>query len=129
MRKSGNTMERVAWQIYAAIFCGIQLVGMLQMEWIIEDIALSAWILLGCIPLLGFAFKFKAAIPLVWKAYFLLLIIVVGMFTTFLLFGAFNSGFNEAHGKTLLAMVIQVPFWYAVWAYAYRSKGLWVRNS
>ncbi|MBT3043513.1 MAG: hypothetical protein KME67_11680 [Candidatus Thiodiazotropha sp. (ex Codakia orbicularis)] len=99
------------------------------MEWKTEEIALSAWSLLGCVPLLGFAFSFKAAIPLVWKVYFSLLILIVGVFSSFLLFSAINSGFNEALGQAVFAMVVQVPFWYAVWAYAYRSKGIWARNA
>ena len=129
MRKNGSSMQRAAWQIYAALFCGVQFFGILQTELISEKIALSAWSLLGCVPLLGFAFGFKAAIPLVWKAYFLLLVLAAVVFSAFLFLGAINSGLNKAHAQSLLAMIVQVPFWYAVWAYAYRSKDIWARSA
>lgn len=99
------------------------------MELNAKEIALLAWGIMGCVPLLGFAFKFKAAVLLIWKLYFLLLILAAGVFSAFLLFGAITSGFNEELGRTALVMVFQVPFWYAVWAYAHRSTELWVRNA
>lgn len=101
---------------------------MTKIEWITEDVVLMIWYLLGCVALTGFTFKVKIAAPIIWKVYFLILVVAAAVFSTFLIFGITNGASSETLEQAILMLLLQTPFWYAVWAYAYRSKELWAKS-
>lgn len=115
----------VLWKGYALIFCGIQAINLVNMEWAVKDVAFLAWYTAGCAALIGYAFNIKVAIPIVWKVYFSVLVVAASFFAAMLMYGALNGASPEVLQQAALLLLPQVPFWYAVWAYAYRSKQVW----
>jgi len=121
-------MKQVLWKSYAVIFCSIQALYAASMDWGTQDIAILIWYLVGCLALIGFAFQIKVAVPGIWKTYFALLTAALSLFAVFVIYGAIGRGATDSLGQMSLILLVQVPFWYAVWAYAYRSKQLWAQG-
>jgi hypothetical protein len=121
-------MKQVLWKGYAFIFCGLQAFSIYHMQWGVKEIAFLLWYIGGCLALIGYAFNIRIAIPMVWKVYFSVLVLAMVVFGAMLAFSVIGGVPSEALRASAILVLPQIPFWYAVWAYAYRSASLWQQS-
>ena len=122
-------MSAILWKIYAFIFCGIQLVNIFDGGYDFYGIALSVWSLVGIFALLGYIYKKPVGWLIVWRIYFGLVIFVACVFLSFVAIGFVTNPGNEATFIFVLIYLVQIPYWFAIWSYAYKSQEIWVKNA
>lgn len=121
-------MNAILWKIYAFIFCCVQLVNIFDSRHDLYGIAISIWSLVGIFALLGYIYKTPVGWLIVWKIYFGLVIFVACAFLGFISIGLVNNPSNEGIFYFVLVYLVQIPYWYAIWAYAYKSHKIWAKK-
>ena len=122
-------MPSFLWKIYALTFLAIQLWSLVVSKEFGMELLATIWSLMGCIALIGYAFNKPLGRAIVWKIYFTILLLVGTPFIAFLIYGISNGANDPILYGVGLALLIQVPYWYALWHYAYKSKQIWVQNA
>ena len=95
----------------------------------LHDIALSAWSLIGIFALLGYIFKKPVGWQNLWKVYFGLVVFVACAFLIFTGYSFISLSSSEGAAFIAIMYLVQIPYWFAIWAYAYKSQDIWAQNA
>ncbi|MCU7797486.1 MAG: hypothetical protein KZQ75_10180 [Candidatus Thiodiazotropha sp. (ex Myrtea spinifera)] len=117
------------WKTYFFVLLAIFILGFQDYEVTSENITYDLFIIFGFIGFAGFVFQIAIGKPVIWKLYFGIILIAAGAFLSFIGYSVISGRFESGMFDILLILVIQIPYWYGLWKYAYKSQKLWSESA
>jgi|GEM_PF-3330675 len=121
-------MSKKLWKGYAIVMCAFTIWSLLSSGLDVTSLGVSIFNAVGLIGLYGYIFNTGIGHTFMWKIYFGLLAFWMSAFAVFSVTGLvshFELGLALGFG---LLLGVQMPLFYALWAYVYKSKELWQKN-
>ncbi len=122
-------MKSMLWKVYTLIFCAIQITSILENGNKLSEMVITIWSMIGIVALVGYVLKKSIGAAIIWRIYFGILAISVTMFLVFLVYAYLAKPNTEAALSIGFMLLVQIPYWYALYVYAYKSKYLWKSNA
>lgn len=124
-----RTMKDGLWKLYALLFVAIQIWSILESDKNSTEFGFFIWSLAGTLALIGYVFKKPIGARIIWRIYFGLLVLSAAVFLSFVLIGLISNPNIEIMSDIVFIIAVQMPYWFAIWAYAYKSNQIWQKNA
>ncbi len=119
-----NKRETFLWRIYLVVMVGVAVWTVFPLPRELAEIFSLLVSLVGLIGLFGFAFQRRIARRLFWRIWFgLTLFSIAATFSMFI--GMLSLGFEVQLQWLVVLVVLNLPMYYALFMYAYRSPHVW----